>query len=456
MQSHYSKEEILNLDKKYIWHPAAQMSDYEDFPPVAVTKGEGAYLYTPDGKKILDIISSWWCNLLGHCQKDIVKSLCDQASELEHVIFANFTHPYATSLCERLVKILPSGLCRFNFADNGSSAVEMSLKIAFQYQRQIGKTQKQKFACLTEGYHGETIGALSVGSMDLYNKIYKPMMMDNIHIKAPDCFRCPYGKKRDNCDCPCIKDAYETFEKYGECLAALIVEPLLQGAAGMRIYPVKYLQALKALCVKHKVLLIADEIATGFGRTGEMFACTKASISPDIMVLSKAITGGFMPMSVVCTTEEIYAAFLGSYESGKAFMHSHTYAGNPLACACANAVLDVLKRDDILQKAKLLAPVVNRLFKETFMDIENVGEVRQIGLINAIELVKDRESKEAFSPSCRLGYKIYQSALSQGLLLRPIGDVLYFNPPLNIELADIKKALNIARNAITGELAKLS
>ena len=174
------------------------------------------------------------------------------------------------------------------------------------------------------------------------------------------------------------------------------------------------------------------------------------------MVLSKAITGGFMPMSVVCTTEEIYAAFLGSYESGKAFMHSHTYAGNPLACACANAVLDVLKRDDILQKAKLLAPVVNRLFKETFMDIENVGEVRQIGLINAIELVKDRESKEAFSPSCRLGYKIYQSALSQGLLLRPIGDVLYFNPPLNIELADIKKALNIARNAITGELAKLS
>lgn len=456
MPRQYSKEEILALDKKYIWHPAAQMSDYETFPPVAVTKGEGAYLYTPDGKKILDIISSWWCNLLGHCQKDLVKSLCDQANELEHVIFANFTHPYATSLCERLVKILPQGLCRFNFADNGSSAVEMSLKIAFQYQRQIGEGQRQKFACLTEGYHGETIGALSVGSMDLYNKIYKPMMMDNIHINAPDCFRCPYAKSRDNCDCPCLKDAKETFQKHGNDLAALIVEPLLQGAAGMRIYPVKYLQGLKELCLKHGVLLIADEIATGFGRTGEMFACTKAKISPDIMLLSKALTGGFMPMSIVCTTEKIYEAFLGSYESGRAFMHSHTYAGNPLACACANAVLDVFERDNVLQKAQVLAPVLNKLFKETFMEIENVGEIRQIGLINAIELVKDKKTKEPFDSSYRLGYKIYQNALARGLLLRPIGDVLYFNPPLNIELSDLKYALDIAKCAVTEELAKLS
>ena len=431
------------------------MSDYVQYPALPIVKGEGSYLYTADGKRILDIISSWWCNLLGHCNPEISQALSQQAHTLEHVIFADLTHPYAVKLIKKLLKILPEGLCRFNFADNGSSAVEMALKIAFQYQMQVGHSQRIKFACLSEGYHGETIGALSVGSMDLYSRIYKPMLMDNVHIEAPDCFRCPYGCKRGQCQCECLKKAREVFEREGESLAALIVEPLLQGAAGMRIYPETYLQGLRSLCDEFGVLLIADEIATGFGRTGQMFACTKAKISPDIMCLSKAITGGYMPMSLVCTTKDIYDAFLGSYDSAKAFMHSHTYAGNPLACACALTVLKILKRDEILTKAKAQALYLSSRFNETFSDIKEVGEIRHIGLIHALELVKDRDSKEGFDSKMRLGYRIYREALNQGLLLRPIGNVIYFNPPLNIAREDLDLGLNIAHKAIKKILSEI-
>lgn len=450
-----SAKKIVALDSEYIWHPASQMSDYEAYPALPIVKGKGSYLYTADGHKILDIISSWWCNLLGHCNEEISDALAKQAKTLEHVIFADLTHPYAVKLIKKLLDILPEGLCRFNFADNGSSAIEMALKIAFQYQMQIGQSQRIKFACLTEGYHGETIGALSVGSMDLYSQIYKPMLMQNIHIEAPDCFRCPYGCKRGQCQVQCLNKAREIFEREGKNLAALIVEPLLQGAAGMRIYPEAYLQGLSKLCKEYGVLLIADEIATGFGRTGEMFACTKAKVTPDIMTLSKAITGGYMPMSLVCTTKDIYDAFLGSYESGKAFMHSHTYAGNPLACACALTVLKILKRDNIIEKAQKQAQYLTSRFEETFSDMKNVGEIRHIGLIHAIELVKDKESKEPYPSKMRLGYQIYREALKEGLLLRPIGNVLYFNPPLNIEKSDLDIGLKIAHKAIKNILDKL-
>ena len=441
-------DKIVKEDLNHIWHPASQMQDYEKYPALPIVKGKGAYLYTADGKKILDIISSWWCNLLGHCNEEISNALSEQSHTLEHVIFADLTHPYAVELIEKLMPLLPENLTRFNFADNGSSAVEMALKIAFQYQMQTGQTKRIKFACLSEGYHGETIGALSVGSMDLYSRIYKPMLMDNIHIEAPDCFRCPYSCKRGHCQCECLQKARKTFEEVGESLAALIVEPLLQGAAGMRIYPEAYLQGLSALCKEYGVLLIADEIATGFGRTGEMFACGKAHVKPDIMTLSKAITGGYMPMSLVCTTEKIYEAFLGSYESMKAFMHSHTYAGNPLACACALTVLNILKRDNIIEKAQSKALYLTKRFNETFSDIENVGEIRHIGLIHAFELVKDPKSKEPFPSFMRLGYKVYRRALDMGLLLRPIGNVLYFNPPLNINEEDLEIGLKIAHDAV--------
>lgn len=442
-----STKELVDFDVKHIWHPAAQMKDYEDFPPIPVVKGKGCYLYTPEGKEILDIVSSWWCNLLGHCNEEISDALATQAKTLEHVIFANFTHPWAVELTKELLTIVPKGLTHFNYADNGSSSVEMALKIAFQYQHQIGQTKRVKFACLSEGYHGETIGALSVGSMDLYNLMYKPIMMDNIHIEAPDMFMHP-----EECPEVCIQRAKKVFEEHGDELCALIVEPMLQGAAGMRMYPAEYLKALHDLCKQHGVLFIADEIATGFGRTGRWFACDHANITPDIMTLSKAITGGYMPMSVVCVTDEVYNAFLADYSEGKAFMHSHTYAGNPLACACALAVIKFLKRDNIIEKAQETAAWLTPRFEEKFLSIPQIAQVRHLGLIHAMEIVKNRETKERYDSSLRLGYKIYQDALKEGLLLRPIGDVLYFNPALNISKEDLEKAMDIAYRVIKRNL----
>ncbi|MGN1281654.1 MAG: adenosylmethionine--8-amino-7-oxononanoate transaminase [Succinivibrio sp.] len=443
-------KEMIDFDVRHIWHPAAQMADYEAFPPIAVNRGEGAYLYTLEGKKILDIVSSWWCNLLGHCNKEISDAIAQQAHELEHVIFANFTHPAAVELTKELLTIVPKGLTHFNFADNGSSAVEMALKIAFQYQAQTGNSSRTKFACLSEGYHGETIGALSVGSMDLYSQIYRPMMMNNIHLEAPDMFYHPENYPEKN-----IEDARECFRKHGHELCALIVEPILQGAAGMRIYPAEYLRELHSLCKEYGVLLIADEIATGFGRTGRWFACNHADITPDIMCLSKAITGGYMPMSVVCVTDDVYKAFLGDYFRNIAFVHSHTYAGNPMACVAALAVIKILKRDRIIEKAQDMAKWLSEEFEKRFMSIPNVGGVRHIGLINALELVASRKTKEQFSPKLRLGYRIYQRAVAKGLLLRPIGNVLYFNPPLNITKGELTEAMDIAYEAITEELSLL-
>ncbi|WP_406029671.1 adenosylmethionine--8-amino-7-oxononanoate transaminase [Succinivibrio sp.] len=437
-----------DFDRAHIWHPAAQMKDYESFPPIEVAKAKGCILYTQDNREIIDIVSSWWCNLLGHCNDKISSSVSKQLFELEHVIFANFTHPRAIELVEKLLKIVPKGIEHFNFADNGSSSVEMALKIAFQYQHQIGQTKRVRFACLDEDYHGETIGALSVGAMDLYSKIYKPMMMDNIHIPVPDMYR--------NTDVEStLLQARKLFEKHGHELCALIVEPILQGAAGMRIYPKEYLKGLYDLCKEYGVLFIADEIATGFFRTEKMFACDHAGITPDIMCLSKAITGGYMPMSVVCTTHEVYKAFYADYSQMKAFVHSHTYAGNPLACAAANTVLDILNEGSVVTQASENAKWLSDEFKKRFASHENIGQHRHIGLINAIEIVKDRDTKESFDSKLRLGYRIYQDAMKNGLLLRPIGDILYFNPPLNIDRDTLTKALDIAQEVIFFNIEKI-
>ena len=343
---------------------------------------------------------------------------------------------------------MPKGLNKFNFADNGSSSVEIALKLAFQYQLQTGHQEKKRFMCLSEGYHGETIGALSVGSMDLFAQMYRPMMMNNIHVQAPDCYRCPFQKNRENCQCECFKFAEESFAKYAKETAAIIVEPIVQGCAGMRIYPALYLKKLRKLCDEYGVLLIADEIATGFGRTGKMFACNHADITPDIMCISKALTGGYLPMAIVCTTDKIYDAFYDDYNKGKAFMHSHTYAGNPIGCAAALAVLKIMHEDKILKKAAEKAVYFNNALNDTFKNHPNIGEIRHIGLINAMELVTNKNTKTGFDSQLRIGYEIYKKALTHGLLLRPLGNVIYFNPALNIEEKDLDKAIAIAKQSM--------
>ena len=439
-------------DAKYIWHPAQQMKDAEVFPPVVIDHARGLYLYDTDGKEYLDIISSWWCNLLGHCNPKINAAIKAQVDELEHVIFANFSHKPAVQLCEKLAPLLPKGLCKFNFCDNGSSAVECALKLAFQYHYQTGHPERQRFMCLSESYHGETIGALSVGSMDLYAKIYKPMMMQNIHFDGLDCYRCPFHKDREHCQCECFVSAEAAFKKYGKETAAVIVEPILRGAAGMRIYPPLYLKKLRQLCDEYGVLMIDDEIAAGFGRTGKLFAIEHAGISPDILCTSKGLTGGYLPMSIAITTEKIYDAFYADYNSHKAFVHSHTYAGNPIGCAAALAVLDILQKEDILNKAAITGKYLHEHLEKALGGHPNVGEIRHIGLINAIELVEDKKTKQPFDAKRRIGWEIFRKAMDLGLVLRPIGDVIYFNPPLTIDTATCDKAIKLCKEAVLAVL----
>jgi adenosylmethionine-8-amino-7-oxononanoate aminotransferase len=442
-------------DLKYIWHPCSQMKDYETLPPIVIDHAQGINLYDIDGKCYKDIVSSWWCNLLGHCNPRINQAMKKQLDTLEHVIFANFTHKTAITLCQRLVEVLPKGLCKFNFADNGSASIEMAMKMSFQYHQQTGNPQKKRFMALTDAYHGETIGALSVGACDLYSEIYKPILMDVVRVEGPDCFKCPYGKCRDNCSCECFEHAEKTFEKYGEETCAMLVEPLLQGSAGMKIYPALYLTKLRALCDKYNVHLIADEIATGYGRTGKMFAFDHAGVSPDIMCLSKGLTGGYMPMSICVTTQDIYDAFYDDYGKGKAFMHSHTYAGNPLACSAAIEVLNILKDEQIIPKAVEKAKYFNKIINEKFLDLPYVGEVRHIGLVNAIEIVKDKKSKNNYPSNLRLGYQIYKKALKKGVLLRPLGDVIYFNPPLIIEPEDMDFVTDVAKECMLEVMSEI-
>lgn len=441
-------EEMEKKDLKYIWHPCSQMKDYESFPPIVIDHGEGVHLYDIHGKEYIDIISSWWCNLLGHCNPKINDALKEQVDNLEHVILANFSHRPVIELSEQLSQIVPQGLTKFHFADCGSASVECALKMAFQYQYQTGHPQKKRFMCLSEGYHGETIGALSVGTNDLYAKMYRPMLMDTIRIEAPDCYRCPYHQQRNHCNAACFVKAEEAFAQYAGETAAVIVEPLVQGSAGMRIYPPVYLKKLRTLCDQTGVLLIADEIATGFGRTGKLFACDHAKITPDIMCMSKGLTGGYLPMAVTAATERIYDAFYADYSEGKALMHSHTYSGNPLGCAAALAVQKVLREEHILAKAALTGTYLHKKITERLMTHPNIGEIRHIGLINAMELVTDKKKKTGFDEHLRIGYEIYQKALEHGLILRPLGNVLYFNPPLTIREEEIDEAVHRCATAI--------
>ncbi|MGN0144231.1 MAG: adenosylmethionine--8-amino-7-oxononanoate transaminase [Clostridium sp.] len=441
-------------DLKYIWHPCSQMKDYEELKPIIIDHGKGVYLYDKNNKEYLDIVSSWWCNLLGHCNPKINEAIKNQLDTLEHVIFANFSHEPAIRLCQELDKIVPKGLKKYNFSDNGSAAVECSLKMAFQYMYQTGNEKKTKFMCLTDGYHGETIGALSVGALDLYAKIYHPMLMETLHVQAPDCYRCPFGRNRDKCNGECICYAEKMFEDHAEETCAMIVEPLVQGSAGMRIYPPVYLKKLRKLCDEYNVLLIADEIATGFGRTGKMFAFDHAGVSPDIMCISKGLTGGYMPMAITVTSDKIYDAFYSDYNEGKAFMHSHTYSGNPLGCSAGLAVQKILREDNILEKAAVRAEYLNKRLNEELGDYIHIGEIRHIGLINAMELTIDKKTKEEYDSKLRIGYEIYKKALAKGLILRPLGNVLYFNPPLIINEDEIDKAVDICKDSIFEVLGK--
>ncbi|WP_102401598.1 adenosylmethionine--8-amino-7-oxononanoate transaminase [Haloimpatiens massiliensis] len=440
---------LEDKDLKYIWHPCSQMKDYEELPPIVIEKGKGIYLYDIRGKKYMDCISSWWTNLFGHSNERINGAIKKQIEEIEHVIFANFSNKPAIELSEKLVKITPERLKKVYFSDNGSSAVEIALKMSFQYHQQKGNNKKVRFAAITDAYHGETLGALSVGDLDLYSRIYKPLLLDTLRVEGPDCYRCKFNKCRENCSAECFDSMEKAIKEHKDELCAIIIEPMVQGAAGMKMYSPIYLKKLRKACDENNIHIIADEIAVGFGRTGKMFACEHAGISPDLMCLSKGISSGYMPMSVVMTSDEIYNAFLGEYKELKTFIHSHTYAGNAMACAIACENLNIFNEENILEKNISKGKLIRDLTIEKMRNLPNVGDIRSLGMITAIELVKNKETKETFPWQDRVGYQIYKIALDKGLLLRPIGNVLYFLPPYIITDEEVEEMVDLAYESIS-------
>jgi adenosylmethionine-8-amino-7-oxononanoate aminotransferase len=423
------------------------MKDHETLPPIPIKRGEGVWLEDFDGKRYLDAVSSWWVNLFGHANPRINAALHDQLHLLEHVIFAGFTHEPAVRLSEQLVALTPPGLTRCFFADNGSAAVEVAIKMSYHYWRNHGKPGKTRFITLANSYHGETLGALAVGNVELYKSLYKPLLMEVLTAPSPDCYFRGPGDSWEQHSLKMFDHMEQMLADHADEVAAVIVEPLVQCAGGMRMYHPAYLARLREACDRHGVHLIADEIAVGFGRTGTMFACEQAGISPDFMCLSKGLTGGYLPLSVVVTTDDVYAAFYDDYTKLTAFLHSHSYTGNPLACAAALATLDIFAADDVIGRNRTTAAYLGRRARD-LANHPHVTEVRQCGMIVAIEFAKDKGSREPYPWTERRGRRIYVHALSEGVLLRPVGDVVYFMPPYIISEAEIDTMVRVAAEGI--------
>ncbi len=442
-----TRDELVAKDRRHIWHPCTQQKDHEDFPPIPIESSDGVYLIDCDGKRILDGVSSWWVNLFGHNNARLNAALSRQAAKVAHHIFAGFTHEPAVELATRLCQLTPTGLEKVFFSDNGSAAVEVALKMSFQYWQQTGRPEKTRFVSLQNAYHGETLGALSVSGCDLYRSIYKPILLDGFQSPGPDCYRCPFGQHRESCDAPCFAALAELVESNHHQIAGIIVEPLIQAAAGMKIYPPIYLRKLRALCDSYNIHYIADEIAVGFGRTGRLFANEHAGVSPDLLCLSKGITGGYLPLAVTLTTDTIYNAFYDDYSTLKAFLHSHSYTGNPLACALGVETLNIFEEEAILEK---IVPRMAQLdtCAEHFCALDQVGEFRRCGMVAAFELVEDKTTKTPFPWQQRRGLAVFRHALEKGVLLRPLGNVVYFMPPLTINENELSQLIDTAYEAI--------
>jgi adenosylmethionine---8-amino-7-oxononanoate aminotransferase len=438
--------ELVARDLACVWHPCTQMKDHEWLPLVPIRRGAGAWLEDFNGRHYLDAISSWWVNLFGHANPVIGNAVRRQVETLEHVMLAGFTHEPVVELSERLVAVTPAGLTRCFYADNGSSAIEVALKMSFHYWLNRGESRRRRFVALENSYHGETLGALAIGDVALYKETYRPLLMDCLLAPSPDAYLREAGETPAEFARRQAAALDALLARYPGEVCAVVVEPLVQCAGSMRMYDPAYLVELRALCDRHKVHLIADEIAVGFGRTGTLFACEQAGIAPDFMCLSKGLTGGFLPLSVVLTSDEVYEAFYDDYGTLRAFLHSHSYTGNPLACAAALATLDLFAASDVLGENRARAALMRAGVAE-LEDHPQVAEIRQAGMILAIEMVRDRATRQPYPWQERRGLAVYRHGLANGVLLRPLGNVVYFMPPYVIDAEDI--AL-MARTAVEG------
>lgn len=438
---------IIQRDLNVLWHPCTQMKDHEWLPLIPIRSGQGVWLEDYDGNRYLDAISSWWVNLFGHANPRIINAIKEQLHTLEHVLLAGFSHAPAIELAERLINIAPKNLTRVFYADNGSAGIEVALKMSYHYWRNLGFINKTRFITLANSYHGETLGALAVGDVPLYKETYQPLLMQVLTAPSPDCYFREPGESWEQYSLRRCQDLEAILEVYADTVSAVIVEPLVQCAGGMRMYHPVYLTRLRTLCDQYQVHLIADEIAVGFGRTGTMFACEQADISPDFLCLSKGLTGGYLPLCAVLTTDNIYQAFYADYSQQKAFLHSHSYTGNPLACKAALANLDIFEQDNIITANRYLAIAMTEATAD-LIDHPHVAEVRQTGMIVAIELVRDKINKILYPWQERRGLRVYQHALTKGALLRPLGNVIYFMPPYVITMEQIRWLAQVAIESI--------
>ncbi len=425
-----TNKELMQEDLKYIFHPCTQMKDHETLPLIPIKKAKASYIEDFDGNKYLDCISSWWVNIFGHSNDYINKKINEQLQDLEHVIFAGFTHEPAINLAKRLVHLTPQPLKKVFFADNGSSAIEISLKMSFQYFKNKGLS-RPLFVSLQNSYHGETMGALAVSDTGLYKDIYEDILLKTVQAKSPALHN----------EDEAIDDMRRVLNKYKTQVSCVIIEPLVQCAGSMKMYDASYITKLRSLCDEFGIFLIADEVAVGFGRTGTMFAIEQANISPDFLCLSKGITGGYMPLSVVLFTQDIYNAFYHDYNEGKSFLDSHSYTGNTLACSVANAVLDIFEKENTIKNNQIKIKQIQDLTSK-FNYLTNVLEVRQRGMICAVEL-------KGYDISRRIGLEIFQKALNQGVYIRPLGNVIYFMPPYCFTKIQIEKMIETTYNIVS-------
>jgi adenosylmethionine-8-amino-7-oxononanoate transaminase len=448
------KQGLIEQAQRLIWHPFTQMSEWESEVPTLIVRGSGATLTDLHGKRYLDGTSSLWVNLHGHRKAEIDRALVRQIGEIAHSTLLGLSHPPAIALAERLLRIAPPGLVKVFYSDNGSTAVEVAIKMAFGFWRHRGKPKKQKFFCFTSAYHGDTLGAMSVGGIDLFHEAYQPLTFKTIRLPTPTCYRCPWSRTYPSCGMVCVDAVEEVMKRHHAEAAALVIEPMIQAAAGMVTSPPGYLAKIRALCNRYEVLMIADEVATGFGRTGKMFACEHEEVSPDLLACAKGLTGGYLPLAATLTTQTIYDAFLGKYEEFKTFFHGHSYTGNPLGCAAGIANLKIFENEKVLKKLQPKIRALHTLLR-SLRRWKQVGDVRQIGLMVGIELVADKETKRAYPLEMRVGGRVCREAARRGLLLRPLGNVVVLMPPLSISMRQIGRLFSVVKESIKTVTAQI-
>ena len=428
--------DLRDKDRRFLWHPYTQMKDYEDRDLLLVDRAEGLFLYDADGNRYYDTVSSWWCIVHGHNHPTIKAAVRDQMERLEQVLLAGVSHAPAILLAEKLVQLTPPALTRVFYSDNGSTACEIAVKMSLQYWQQSGQPARRQFIGLERGYHGDTIGTMSLGGTPGFHGPFAELLFHTHRLPSPYCYRCPMGQDKKTCDLECLIPLKTLLDKEGDHIAALIIEPLIQAAGGMIVYPARYLTRAAAMLHAAGAHLILDEVATGFGRTGTMFALEQAKVTPDFLCLSKGLTAGYLPMAATLTTEAVFQAFYADYAENRTFQHGHTFSGNPLAAAAGLASLEVFAEEQTLARLTDTVPYLHARLTR-FLDLPWVGDLRRLGMICALELVKNKATREPFSVADRVGWRIYLAGLGQGLILRPLGNVVYLWLPLSATRADI-------------------